>query len=88
MSEEVDCEFCLQEEEVPPVGGEGGVNAGEDRNEMGFECSDRAFGGVVAVHVGWDQLVGAVPHVSDVPSIVGAGFVVENNGVNRKILSL
>ena len=63
LLEEVDCEFCVREEEIPSVGRKGRANAREDGNEMGLECSDHAFGGTAVVHVGWDQLVGAVPLV-------------------------
>ncbi len=77
----------MWEEEVPSDGWEGHVNASVDGNEMGFECSDRSFGNIAAVHVRWDQLVCAVPLVHDASSVVSTGFIDENNCVHRKILS-
>ena len=55
---------------------------------MRLECLDYTFSGVAAVHVSWDELVGAVPLVGDVTPVVSAGLVVEDNGVYRKLLLL
>ena len=55
---------------------------------MRFERPDCAFGGIAAVHVGWDKLVGAVPLVGNVTPVVRAGFVVEYNSVNWKLSTL
>lgn len=77
LVEEVDCQFCLWEQEITLVGREGCVNAAKYHNEIGLEHSDGLFGaGIAVVYVGWDQLVGAVLLVSDVAAVVSAGIIV------------
>ena len=49
---------------------------------MCFEGLDGAFGYVASVHVGGDELVGAVPIFSDDSTVFCTGFVVQNLVVN------
>ena len=51
LAKEVDCELSLGQEEVPAGGREGGVDAGQDSEEVCLKCADGAFGCVAAVHV-------------------------------------
>ena len=51
MAEEINGELGLREEEVPAIFGERWINAGEDGEEVGFECTDGTFGGVAAMDV-------------------------------------
>jgi hypothetical protein len=47
-----------------------------------LESLDGAFGYVAAMHVGGDELVGAVPVFSDDSTVFSTGFVVQNLVVN------
>ena len=51
MAEEVEGELGLGEEFVPEVVGKGGVDAGKDYEEAGFEGTDGSFGGVAEVDI-------------------------------------
>ena len=49
---------------------------------MGFEGADGTFGDVAAVDIGGHKLLGGLPDVSDVETVLLAGFVVEALVVN------
>ena len=72
----------MREELVPQVFGEGGRYAGEYAEEVGFEGADGTFGDVAAVDIGGHELVCGLPDVSDVATVLLAGFVVEDLVVN------
>ena len=49
---------------------------------MGFKGADGTFGDVAAVDIGGNELVCGLPDVSDVATVLLAGFVVEDLVVN------
>ena len=72
----------MREELVPQVVGEGDRYAGEDAEKVGFEGADGTFSDVAAVDIGGNELVRGLPDVSDVATVLLAGFVVEDLVVN------
>ncbi len=58
------------------------VDAGEDRQEVCFECPHSAFGGVAAVGMRRDELIGYFPRCVDCVFIFGASFVVQDLKIN------
>ena len=77
MPQQVEGEFCVQQEEVPLVYGEQWCNARQDGRKVIFKCADGTFGCILAVHVWWDQLDCAV--IGGNGTLEGlAGFIARN----------
>ncbi len=76
MAEKVECELCLRQELVPEVVGEGFADAGQNREEVGFEGSDGTLGKVVAMNVWRHELVGSFPIICDGTNELCASFIV------------
>lgn len=43
----------MWEQQVPAVGGKGGLSSGQDGKEMILECADGALGGIAAMDMWW-----------------------------------
>ena len=61
------------------------LNPSEDGDKVGLESFHNTFCSIMVVHVGWYQLVRVVPFVSDVLMEVGAGLIVEYDGVDMEV---
>ena len=88
LAEEVQGEFCLQEELFPQEFGEGIRDARKDGKEVEFESADGAFGYVGAMDIRRDKLESAVPIFNDGVTIIGAGLVVEDLEINSVAFGL
>ena len=72
----------MREELVPQVVGEVGRYVDEDVEQVGFEGGDGTFEDVAVVDIGEHELVCGLPDVSDVVTVILAGFVVKDLVVN------
>ena len=88
LSEEVQGEFCLQEELFPQEFGEGIRDAGKDGKEVGFESVYGAFGYVGAMDIRQDKLESAVPIFNDGVTIIGTSLVVGDLEINSVAFGL
>ena len=82
LAEELEQELGLREELVSQVVGELGRYDGEDAEQVGFEGVYGTFGDVATVDIGGHKLVCGLPDVSDVATVLLAGFVIEYLVVN------
>ncbi len=55
----------MWKEQIPKVGREGRVDAGQDGNEVIFECADGTFSAVLLMHVRRDKLKFCFPSKGD-----------------------
>ena len=78
MSEKIEGNLGLREEFIPEVVGEGFTDAGQNREEVGFEGLDGMFGKVAAMNVWRYELIGSFPILGDGVDVLRAGFVVEH----------
>ena len=51
MQEEVECDFCLVEEDIPKFSWESWIDSSKHSEQVCFEGAYHAFGIVVLVHV-------------------------------------
>ena len=81
--EEVDCGFCLQEEEIPLCFGKCWVDTGKNYEKVHFEGADGTFSSIPAMHIRWYQLEFALPCVRDGVLVCRTCFVVQYLGGDR-----
>ena len=55
-AEQIQCDFRLGEKLVPQMKWKVLVDAAKSGNEVILEGADRAFGGIAAMHAGWNEL--------------------------------
>ena len=60
------------------TGWEGWVDPSKDSQEVCFECQDGPLGSVPTVHIGRDELVGAIVGACDGLLVGCAGFIIQD----------
>ena len=78
LSEEIEGEIRLLEEEVPEVFREGVVNAYEDGKEVVLEVLYGTFSGIVTLYVRGHNLLSYMPFILDDMLVFGAESVIKN----------
>ncbi len=82
--EEIEGKFSLQEKEVPTVRWKGGIDTGQDCQEVVLECTNGALCPIALMHVWRDALESGVPLEGDCFFISRAGLVIQDVEINRE----
>ncbi len=84
MTKEIEGEFGLWEKEVPKVGWERSINAGQDCQEVVLEGANSALCPIAAMHLRGDKPEGGIPLEGDGFFVGRAGFVIQDLEINRE----